>query len=631
MSSKLRANPRPHPWVALPLLASLVAGCGSRAGDAGTVFTNADPTPVDGGVGGASDTASEPARAHGVVLVVWEGLRADAIDPARTPNAAAIARDGVTFAKHHAAFPSRAMVNAAVLSTGRSPASTAILGDVVMSSARAPTSLRTPDVARGFAPPGPSLFEAAQRSGVATATLGSDGAAALFDVARVGVVVDGVSAWPASMAAAIARKSALEGVPAPIATLDDGVTPDPSVGVGQGVADVDRGLVSAWSDVVLPGSAPRLSVLWLRATARAEETYGPGSPATAAALAADDALVGAIRARVDETDGDLFVVSSNGASTVAGPSALFPARATEHGRPAGIDANGWSVSGDVRFATLLGESGIDALDGRACTDDPVLTGIRADGSALVPVRVDDGSVCGHAGTRFTSGDFRATNLGVVVASNGSGELVYVRDHDPSVVARIVAAAQRRGEIGAIFVAKRHAPVAGALVLDEVFAEGGDAGPDVVVTYASDDVAVVARARGTSFAGSADQRGTAGGGATVELGVPMMAVGRHLRRGFVDALPTGNVDVATTIASILGASLEVNDGRVLDEALLGGSIDGHRAYGATVTSPPAGVTDARDPAGDADPRTTFSTQIVVDAVDRGAKTFQYVATTRALRQ
>jgi hypothetical protein len=602
--------------MAIALVATLAGGCAREAFEAGAPEAT---SAVDGGSAGSSGAATKPPSAHGVVLVVWEGLRADAIDAVRTPNAARIARDGVTFAKHHAAFPSREMVNAAVLSTGRSPGSTSILGDVVLSSDRTPTSLRDPGVVRALASPGPSLFEAAQRP-------------SLFDLARGGVVVDGASAWPPSMADAIARSGALDGRSMPIATLDDGFTPDPTVDVGASIVDVDRSLVRAWTDVVLPDATPRLSVLWLRGTARAEEVYGPGSSVATAALTADDALVGAIRARLDESDGDLFIVSSNGASTVAGPSSLFPARAIAQGRLGAMDANGWSVSGDLRFAAMLRDGGIDALDGRACVDDPVLTGVRVDGSALVGVRVDDGSACGHAGTRFTSGDYRTSGSdGVVVASNGSSELLFVPNHDTATVARIVAYAQRQGAIAAIFVAKRHAPIAGALVLDEVFADGEDRGPDVVVTYASDDVAAVAGARGTSHAGSANLRGTTGGGASSELGVPMFAIGAHLRRGLVDPLPTGNVDVAPTIASILGLSLDATDGRVLEEALLGGSTDGYRSYGATIASPPATVSDARDCAGGADPRTTFSSQIELLAVDRGPRTFQYVASIGVLRQ
>jgi hypothetical protein len=503
---------RPHPWVALPLLASLSLDCGGvvdpseRVGDA----------PTDGAPAAVPPGATTPAQAHGVVLVVWEGLRSDALDPRRTPNAAAIAREGVSFSSHHAAFPSRAMVNASVLATGRSPGSTTLLGDLVPSPTYALLSARDPSVAKTLDARGDSLFAAARRAGLRTTTLGTDGAAAIFD---------------------------------------DGGDPDSNAAPAASPVDADRRVVRDWSRRVLEGPRPRLSVLWLGATARAEETYGPGSPAALAALAADDALVGAIRARVDEADGDLFVVSSNGASSVA----------------------------------------------------PAST------------------------SRTAADDMRAAGADVVVAPNGSTDLVYVPGHDSAVVTRVVAAAQRRGDVGAIFVAKWYAPVAGALVLAEVFADAGDAGPDVVVTYAFDPDALGAGDFGASFADSANLRGTTGGGARAELVVPMLAVGAHLRHGFVDPLPSGNVDVAPTIARILGLTLTACDGRVLDEALLGGSTDVYRTYGAVETSPPAAPRDAVDAAGHHEPRPRVSTQIELRAIDRGPRTFQYLETTRAVHE
>ena len=63
------------------------------------------------------------------ILMVWDGLRPDLVDPRDTPNLAALERDGVRFEHHHAAFPSVTMANAGVFATGGNPGGVGILGD----------------------------------------------------------------------------------------------------------------------------------------------------------------------------------------------------------------------------------------------------------------------------------------------------------------------------------------------------------------------------------------------------------------------------------------------------------------------------------------------------------------------
>jgi hypothetical protein len=51
---------------------------------------------------------------------------------------------------------------------------------------------------------------------------------------------------------------------------------------------------------------------------------------------------------------------------------------------------------------------------------------------------------------------------------------------------------------------------------------------------------------------------------------LVAAGPHFARAFVDPYPSANVDVAPTVAALLGFSLPAADGRVLDEAFRGSS-------------------------------------------------------------
>ena len=52
---------------------------------------------------------AEPER-H-VVIVVWDGMRPDLVSEQNTPMLWKLAREGVTFRNHHAAYPSATMVN----------------------------------------------------------------------------------------------------------------------------------------------------------------------------------------------------------------------------------------------------------------------------------------------------------------------------------------------------------------------------------------------------------------------------------------------------------------------------------------------------------------------------------------
>jgi hypothetical protein len=49
----------------------------------------------------------------------------------------------------------------------------------------------------------------------------------------------------------------------------------------------------------------------------------------------------------------------------------------------------------------------------------------------------------------------------------------------------------------------------------------------------------------------------------------MASGPDFKSGFDDPLPTANVDIAPTVARILGLSMPDVQGRALEEALQGG--------------------------------------------------------------
>ena len=72
---------------------------------------------------------AEPER-H-VVIVVWDGMRPDLVSEQNTPMLWKLAREGVTFRNHHAAYPSATMVNGTAMVTGVYPGKNGIIANHV--------------------------------------------------------------------------------------------------------------------------------------------------------------------------------------------------------------------------------------------------------------------------------------------------------------------------------------------------------------------------------------------------------------------------------------------------------------------------------------------------------------------
>ena len=160
---------------------------------------------------------------------------------------------------------------------------------------------------------------------------------------------------------------------------------------------------------------------------------------------------------------------------------------------------------------------------------------------------------------------------VVVVANGGSEYLYVPSRDPQVVRTLLRFLQSREEYGALFLARRYGDVPGTLPLDAIHLEtrSGARAPDVVVSFAFDAEAQVQGVAGTEFNSLPANRGMHGSFSPRDVHNTLVASGPHFRKGFHDTLPTGNVDVAPTVARLLGLPLPDAQGRVLEEALLEG--------------------------------------------------------------
>jgi arylsulfatase A-like enzyme len=582
-----------------------------------------------------------------VIVLVWDGLRPDSVTPELTPRLASLAARGTVFADHHATYPTFTMMNAGSFATGSFAAQTGFYGNTLFqpkatgSDAHGqPLPFEAPIFtedywvlsaldasADGHLLLADTLFRAAKKAGRRTATVGKSGAAFLFDLGKSDVVLDEKVTLPASFAEALKQRGfalpSLSDKAANVALkvdngnptafgpkkfFDDGVTPDPSDQSGTLCHTANRYLMDVFTDGVLPLHAPELSVVWLRNPDTTQHAYGPGSPNAKDALASQDLLLGMLLDRLEQrglaASTDILIVSDHAHSTVSGPLDLFPLRkVTKNVAGTGTtwgDAapDGFSVSGNVRLAHLLTQAKFVAYDGVGCVFDPVLSGITAAGQPLMPKNEDvNGTVCGEAGKSYTTPSYKLpkgplAKGALVIAANGGSDYVYVPDHDAETVARVVRFLQSREEFGAVFVAARYGELPGTLPLSELHLENGEGrNPDLIVSYNHDENAVVQGMRGTIFqsAGTSNQRGMHGSFSSVDVHNTLIAAGPHFRRGFTDTLPSGNVDVAPTVARLLGFTLPRASGRVLEEALLGGREPSAFAVSRGVITPRAPAT------------------------------------------
>ncbi|HEX3759955.1 MAG TPA: alkaline phosphatase family protein [Kofleriaceae bacterium] len=588
-----------------------LAACGSAA--------QAPTTPVE-------PPAPPPPADRSVILFVWDGLRWDGANAEDTPNLVRLRDGGVEFTDNHSTYPTFTMMNSASFATGQFSEATGFYGNVLWQptatgndSAGKPVDFRQPvfsedyGVLDGLKAPGKqlladTLFGAAQAAGMVTLAVGKSGAAYLMDTGRGGLLLDEKTALPLAFArelqaAGVALPPTTPGAYGsgelvlgpdngnpvefkPVAKLKDTVSTDPVDDHGSPYKGALDYLTTAYLDHVLPDKHPRLTVVWLRDPDTTEHAFGIGTANWRDALRANDALLGKLLARLDalglRDKTDLIVVSDHGHSNVSGPQDLFPLRAVAGGAVGDIDLHGHSVSGMVRIADLLRRAGFTAFDGLGCTFIPVAMGIRKDGSPVYPTQVDaDGKLCGKEGQKYQAPPYKVPAElpahALVVAVNGGSDYIYVPDHDPALVKKTVGFLQSRAEVGAIFVDDRYGAIPGTLPLGAIHARNAAGkNPDIILSYDYDETALVEGTPGTEMAGvlnGSGYRGMHGSFSPRDVHNSLIATGPDFRAGFKDPLPSGNVDVAPTIARILGLRLAHAQGRPLLEAL---------AHGAAVT-------------------------------------------------
>ena len=521
-----------------------------------------------------------------------------------------------------------------------------------------------------------TLFQAAQGAGLKTAAVGKSGPAYLQDFLKGGIIADENVVFPLSFAKELQNQqvvlpantvfgyptgtitlSATNGTPTLSGSkvnLADGITPDPTSNAGSRQSAANAYLTSIFAGPILQNHTPDLAVFWLRNPDATEHDYGPGTVNHNAALKAqDDALaqiVFNLKALGIYQTTNIIVVSDHAHSSVSGPQTIFPLRTVVASATAGVNTlgtpstSGYSVSGYVRGADMLTRQGFHAYDGNPCVYEPVLNGINAAGKAVYPTLTDTtGSICGTAGTKYTTPAYKVPATmpsdAVILVTPGGSEMYFVPSHNPVIVQKLVTYLQSRQEYGPIFVDKQYGSLPGTFNASAAKLQNPSArNPDVIASMNYDETQSVAGKIGTTFNNSANNRGMHGSFSPVDVHNTLVAEGPDFKAGFTDTLPTGNVDVAPTVAYLLGLALPQADGRPLLEALTsGGSSSYSVTSNVTSTATVQGVAfqSLLDPTGNTLDSTLkgnyTSTMFTKLLTDPNGKVYTYFDSVKAIRQ
>ncbi len=583
-------------------------------------------------------------QARNIIVFVWDGMRPDAISKKYTPNLYALKEKGSEFVHNHSSFPTFTMMNASSFATGDFAGKTGFYGNTLWNphthgkddenksvDFQQPVFTEDYHILQDLDDSGSliqvqTLFNLANKAGIRTVAIGKSGPAFFQDYQQKNIVFDEKHVYPKKFTDYLkaqhyplpadtkyAYKSFVmepdNGNPTGydmVSLLKDGVTTDPSVALTSPFNKDNAYLMNSYLKEVIPYAHPQLSLIWLRNPDTTEHNYGVGSKAFYSALRSQDIQLGKLETALKEqgrlSDTDIVVVSDHGHSNVSGSQLEFPLRDINKGTIRRIDKrHGYSVSGDFRPAALLHSAGFSAYDGQGCEYDPVLTGVTTTGKRVLSMHVDTkGRVCGgnvkvvdqnghrnnDAGIKYTTQSYKVPRVlpkdAVIVAANGGSTYLYVPSHNQILIKKLVRTLQSHEQFGAVLVDQRYGNIPGTLPLTLVKLENSDhRNPDIIVSSNFNSKAIIQGFAGTEFNSDGSDRGMHGSFSPVDIHNILIVSGPDFKKHFKDTLPSGNVDVAPTIAHLLGLKLPDTDGRPLLEALTKSAV-GIKDYQVIIT-------------------------------------------------
>ena len=473
----------------------------------------------------AAAQAPQPGAAKAALhlVLIWDGLRPDSINPADTPNLFGLRAEGVTFAHSHAVFPTVTRVNATSLATGTYPARHGIMGNQIyvpaVDAQRAFSNddhrqlLRMDEAQPGRIATAPALAELLEKHGqrLVAVSSGSTGSALLLAPRAPrgsGTVINGdfvpgkQAAFPEAVSAEVLKRFG----------------PAPKKGGAQDPFDASVGwAMQVLRDYVLPELKPSVVLNWMTEPDHIQHAFGAGAPQSVASIRRNDEQLGrllqALEARGLREKTSIFVVSDHG-------------------------------FGQTVHNVNVGQAFVEA--GFANPEAP---------------------------------------QELVVASSGQTIALHVAKRDPARIRALVEFLQRQSWTGLIFTAAKPAgaphegTVPGTFSLEYAHLGGHERSPDIVFTFPWSSAKNRHGVPGADYnhvtggpTGPVDVQ-TANHGSLSPWTVrnTMLASGPDFKRGATLRTPASNVDVAPTLLHLLGHAdaLRGMDGRPLLEALAGG--------------------------------------------------------------
>ena len=462
-------------------------------------------------LGAAGRPAGAAGRAEHVVVVVWDGMRPDFITPQYTPTLYNLAKSGVFFRKHHAAYVSSTEVNGTAIATGAHPDHSGIIANVEYDPELgwvSPHPTESLDaIRRGDMLTGghyiavPTVAETLQKAGHPTIIAGTKPVALMHD--RTGANKRLTPAQSNSVVLFKGQTIPRAALPALIKVNEDKVFPTNTVHPNTAA---DAWTTKALTHVLWKKEIPKYTLLWLSDPDASQHEASPGSDIAIQALASCDKNLEEVLKALDEKKvrdkTDVFVVSDHGFSTIKrGPD----------------------------ITEILKKAKFKAFK-----------------------KFEDSE----------RGD-------VMVVGLGGSALFYVIDHDREVIRKLVEFLQGSDFAGVVF---SQLPLDGTFPLSTVRIGPSNAAPDVVVSlrWWADKNDHGAPGLITADGGTKG-KGTHASLSRYDMHNTLVAAGPDFKQGFRSDTPSGNIDLAPTILHLLGVPpARPLDGRVLHEALTSGS-------------------------------------------------------------
>jgi arylsulfatase A-like enzyme len=448
--------------------------------------------------------AAEPATPH-IVVIVFDGLRPDTVNATDTPTLYALAQRGTFFAHHHPVYPSSTEVNGSAMATGAYPQH-----DGLMANSEYRPSIEL------LHPIGTEVEPAVRRGD----TLSGGLYLRLPTLAEI-IQADGlrtVIAGTKPVALLLDRRQRDDSATSP--TLYSGHTlPEhlASTFAAEGsfpkkAADPTTSanlIQDAWTTRILTTrlwnlDLPAFTMLWLSEPDYAQHGSGPNSPVAKSAL--------------HSSDNNLALVLK----TLADKNAL--------------DSTDIFVVSDHGFSTINHRLFLpDILNAH---------GFHAAEEFKTPPQPKD----------------------IVVANEGGSACLYVIGHDPATTQRLVAFLQTQPFTGVLF-ANDNLP--GTFPLDQAHIHTSDA-PDLVCAFkwsADDSPTGLPGLIYSEVSPAHPKIGNHASLSPYDMHNTLIAAGPDIRTHFIDNLPSGNIDLAPTVLSLLHLTPPTPmDGRILAEAL-----------------------------------------------------------------